>query len=634
MKKWYSSFLRDVRGLGDKVFVVDPYNLLRDPNFFKEISDKYAVHKYNTDNDFFRFSSINSGKPLLVYSSSDIRRGFINSYKKTVLELSEVFDGLNNNILKEVDISFYQKIFNDYQSIKSEGRLVDRTEDFILKSVWGIDLGSIHSPTENLKIALAYIVDGRNIPDSMIAPVSRTLSKDIKALKNDSRLFSDWLKGILISYVDDRRKKVVPMFDLSDAALQFYLLKASMSYDLGLDLMVEEVIGKDIWLAYYKKNPDKGQIVKKVQSEVAIFKELLMDMVPREFDLNEVDDLLKISKLFCEILYTIQINDLKISEYIDLDSIYDQLDKLFRKLVNEQDNKYQALFHYPHKDRPYTADKIIDYICSNNKNRNVALIVFDGMSYDEWFILKEKLDYFEIEEKEIFAIVPTTTSFSRTSIFSGRTPKEFMTNGKKGDDSKEFNSALNNRGFDKKDILYGQINLKTNMLKTDNDNVDFNLLKDYKFLGMVCNLFDELSHEKVITVSHKTNLYKKITNEIESSNIVGFLKQLKNDGYIIFVTSDHGNIFCKGNGIKPNKNLEIDRRESSRCLIYDKESLAEELTNSNPYNTFRYRYDFIPEDFTLVLAKTNECFINVNDYLITHGGISPEELIIPFAVLK
>jgi hypothetical protein len=34
------------------------------------------------------------------------------------------------------------------------------------------------------------------------------------------------------------------------------------------------------------------------------------------------------------------------------------------------------------------------------------------------------------------------------------------------------------------------------------------------------------------------------------------------------------------------------------------------------------------------LAKSNECFINDKEYAITHGGISPEELIVPMAVIK
>ena len=127
---------------------------------------------------------------------------------------------------------------------------------------------------------------------------------------------------------------------------------------------------------------------------------------------------------------------------------------------------------------------------------------------------------------------------------------------------------------------------------------------------------------------------KKIKNEIESSKIIDFIKQLKNDRYIVVITSDHGNIFCKGNGIKTNRNLEFDIRESRRCLIFDRDTFADEVVNNNPDRTYRYKYAFAPTELIFVLAKSNECFINDKEYAITHGGISPEELIVPMAVIK
>ena len=46
------------------------------------------------------------------------------------------------------------------------------------------------------------------------------------------------------------------------------------------------------------------------------------------------------------------------------------------------------------------------------------------MRYDQWKVLEDKLSkYFFIkEEKPFMSILPTTTEFSRNSIFSGLTP--------------------------------------------------------------------------------------------------------------------------------------------------------------------------------------------------------------------
>jgi len=55
MKKWYSSILKTLWRLGDRIFIEDAYGFLRDQNLLKEISRKYVIYEYKTDGDFFRF---------------------------------------------------------------------------------------------------------------------------------------------------------------------------------------------------------------------------------------------------------------------------------------------------------------------------------------------------------------------------------------------------------------------------------------------------------------------------------------------------------------------------------------------------------------------------------------------------
>jgi len=492
----------------------------------------------------------------------------------------------------------------------------------------------LYSFTENLKIALLFIIDWKDIPDSIISKVSEKLSVELKILRSEKKIFIQWMKGVINDHVDSINTGTVPKYDLTDNLIQYYLLKVSINESFDMQFIENEAILKEGWLSQFNKTTDIRLVEEKLKVMVKALQEQLKAMTAKEFDLNEIDNLLKLSKLFCEVLYTAQINDLKIEDYLDLEWIYDKFDKLIRELVNQNDNKYESLFYYPYRKKPVTADTIMDYLFSQYKDENVALIVFDGMSFDEWFILKDMLSNFEIDESELFAIVPTITSFSRTAIFSGKTPNNFIKDSKKPNEAKEFYNNLKEHGFDDEEILYGHINLKLNTIKVDKGDLPFNNIKSYRFIGLVCNLFDDLSHEDVQTLSFKSNLYKKIKNEIESSKLIDFIKQLRDDGYKIIITSDHGNVFCKGNGIKSNKNLEFDIRESRRCLIFDRESFADELVNKNPYQTFRYSYSFAPQELIFVFAKANECFINEREYTMTHGGISPEELIVPLVVLK
>lgn len=559
MKKWYSEILKDLRKLGNKIFVQDTYDLFRDKNLMNELVKKYKIHEYKSDASLYLFFSKNKDNPMIVYSHRNILSDFINkNFKKKELLLSDIFPELDSELLGQLDSSYYQTIYNYYSERKNNGLVVGDTEDLILKSVWDIDIGKMHSLTENLKIALSYIVDNKEIPKTIISQVSKKVEKDIFDLKNNESDFILWIKNLIKKYISEKEKDKFPTYDLSDFLIQFYLLKISMRYDVELPI-TQDMIYKEGWLSKFKKEPNKEELITSIKSNIDSYRSKMNELNNKEFDFNEIDDIMKISRLFCEILFTLQSNDLSINEYIDLDKEYDEFDKLFRsKLINESNNNFEYLPNASQSDKPLTVNKILDYAKSKFDKR-IALIVMDGMSYDEWFILKDELKDFKTVENEIFAIIPTVTAFSRTAIFSGKTPAEFMDHKLKFNEEKEFYKAMEEKGFRTGDTLYGHLNLKHNILKTKDGDKKYEHLKEYDFLGLVCNLFDEISHQDILTNNGKTNFYKNVKNEIKSSSLIDFFKQLKEDRYHIIITADHGNVFCKGNGIKSNKNLEIDR---------------------------------------------------------------------------
>jgi hypothetical protein len=633
MKKWYSDILKDLRKLGNKIFVVDQLGLLNEKNLLKEIRSKFKIHEYKDDGSLYLFFNKNKEKKILIISSKVIQRDFIGkSFQIMKLSLSKIFPELNINIIKDVDISYYQTLYNDYTERKSQGLILPSTEDFVLKSIWDIDIGKLHSNTENLKIALSYIVDKKDVPEIIINKISKKLSININELRNNHSEFIFWIKILLKEYVIEKERNEILVYDLANPVIQFYLIKISMNYDINLPIP-SNLISNENWLSKFKKEPNQQEIKESITTLVFFYRKMMDELLKKEFDLNEIDDMLKLSRMFCEIIYLIQINEFHFDDFIKLEKEYDDFDKLFReKLVNERNNNYESLFYSSTSDNPLTVDKILDFAKSKFKTK-IALIVMDGMSFDEWFILKDEIKDFKIIEREIFSIIPTITSFSRTAIFSGKIPKDFMNEKYQVNEEKEFFSAMEGLGFNKNNVIYGNLNLKSNTLKTNKNEINLEHLKGYDFMGIVCNLFDDLSHDKVITNARKSIFYKNIKNNINSSSLIKFFQQLKKDGYHILITADHGNVFCEGNGISPNKNLEIDNR-SSRCLFFDNENFAEKVTNANFSNTFSYKYSMLPSQLTLVLPITNQCFIKKEDYRITHGGISPEELIVPLVILE
>ena len=629
MVRWYSSIIRELNGLGDKIFIHDPVGFMDDMNLQADLSRTYSVHEYQSDFDLYQNFSKHPEDKLIIFSKTRINRQFIkDNFKLFEITAELVFPGLDPDLIGDVDVSYYQQVYDYYSELKSQGKSMD-TQHLILKSVWDVDVGELYSPTKNLKIALSFLIENKDIPNTIMDSVSQKLNINIFELKKDREKFLNWMKTILEGYVHELEDNNDHRYDLSMDLIQFYLSKL----DFKLDFLEDEIIDKEPWLSRFKMDKSEENLKEKIKSDISTFELLLQRYLKEELDLNQVEDMFYMAKLFCQILYNVQINGWPMKEYINIQSSYKELENVFRKLLD--DNKFELLFRYPYNKRPFTVDKILYYINHNFKKEDVALIVMDGMSYDEWFVFKESLNHFDLDETESFAVLPSITSFSRTSIFSGKTPREFLNNKKISQKAEKegFYSFLTSKGYKAEDILYGHIDLNDNVIKTGKDEIQFHHLKGYKFLGLICNLFDELSHQMSIYGDLKSNLYKNIRNTVESSKIVQLIEELYSQGYRVIITSDHGNVFSKSNRIISNKNLEFERRKSNRCLIFDNELFADSLIFENP-KCFKYQYKVIGNDLFLVFSNGNSFFSNKGGYSITHGGILPEEWVVPLVVLK
>lgn len=634
MNKWYQSLVKEIENSGNKIFIHDPNCLLDDMNLQGDLSLKYHLHQYQNDADLFISLNKFQNNPILVYSRDEIQRGFIfNQFNVIKLDLKSVFPDLDISILENMDVSFLQRIYNYYQELKSQDKSMD-TEQLIFKSVWGVDLGDLYSPTNNFKIALSYLIDAKDLDKSIIDKISEKLDINIQNLKEKHNLFCDWLEKIILDYIVALDENNYPKYNLSNNLIQFYLSKIEINSKIISEKINNKIIEKEPWLATFKQDPSDELLKTKIESDISTFREIFQRINNNEFDLNQIDDLFQLSKTFFGIFYTIQSNDWPLDEFMGIESCYLSLNNLFKKLL--YGNNFELLYNYPYNNRPYTVNRILDHIYHNYPNENIALILLDGMSYDEWFILKEFLDSFQFQEMETFAILPTITSFSRTSIFSGKVPKNFIENKNINPNSEinGFYSYLNGKGIADDDILIGRIDLNNNYVKTKRENIDFEYLQGYSALGLICNLFDDLSHNTVVYGDMKSNFYKNIRSGIESTQIVQLLEKLHDFGYRIVLASDHGNIFCKGNSINPNKNLEFEKRKSNRCLIFDNESFADKMVEENPDKCIKFNYNIISNELFLVLATENYFFSNENSYSITHGSFMPEEWIVPLVILK
>lgn len=628
MEKWYTKLLRKIKNFGSQIFVYDSNNLLNDKNFLKDLSSIFNLYKYIDDGDCYQFINKNKDKPFLIYSHDNIKRTYLKN--KVEINLYSIFPDLDIDILKNMDVSYLQEIYNYYRELKSNGISEIDTKNLIYKSVWKVDIGSLYSPTNNLKITLDYLINNKELDKSILNKISSNLDINIDNLKENKLFFYNWIEQIILNFITEPENN--HKFNLDDNLIQFYLSKLDLSSDKISDKINEELIVKYPWLSTFKIKPSNNVVKNKINVNISFIKEIYSKIYNNDnIDLNDLNNVLVLSKKFFNVVHDIQIRQWNFDEFLNIEVYYQKFNDLFRDIIEL--NLFDELYSYPYNKKPFTVNKILDYVFHNFGNENIALIVFDGMSFDEWYILKNYLDLNIEEEFSTFAILPTITSLSRTSIFSGKLPKNFIENKKivSNAEIKGFNNYLIDKNLE--EFLYGKLDLNNDYLVTKNDSISFEYLQDYNCLGIVCNLFDDAAHSTNIFGEYKSSLYKNIQNSIESSNLINFLNKLKEFGYKIIITSDHGNIYSKGNNIVTDKNLEIGKRKSNRVLIYDNEVLADEIVENHP-NFVKYNSNNISNDLFFVLANENYFFGKKDKYSITHGSYMPEEWIVPVVVFE
>jgi len=324
-----------------------------------------------------------------------------------------------------------------------------------------------------------------------------------------------------------------------------------------------------------------------------------------------------ISQTFGELKYLVDGNDLN----IDIEEIRIEIGNKFKDYVL----KYYEDLIYSSKSPIHS--NLLNIVFKNPDEKN-ALICFDCMGFEEWYVIKDYLEKrvnLVFDEKYSFSMLPSETSYSGNALFGGLTPKKikelgFINNIHWKNEESLFKYSLKEMDFDSNLIYFKRCGDPKNI------DVDLNSLNDYNAIGIVFSFVDRFTHSSLM---NKSRLIQDINIYLKNSNLDDFIKSLLKQGFRVFFTSDHGSIFCKGNGV--NVKEDLVNSKAKRYLIVDKKELLEEYRTDNS-EIIQFRH-LIGDSFLLLLFG-NDMFARKNDEGLTHGGISIEEMVVPFIEAK
>jgi hypothetical protein len=115
----------------------------------------------------------------------------------------------------------------------------------------------------------------------------------------------------------------------------------------------------------------------------------------------------------------------------------------------------------------------------------------------------------------------------------------------------------------------------------------------------------------------------------------GYLQNLINalldESFSVFITADHGNVEAIGSG-KINEGAIAESR-GERTRVYETETLRESISVENDETVF-WPPVGLPNNYWPLVMKGRKAFVAKNEKIVGHGGISIEEVIVPFITIR
>jgi hypothetical protein len=291
----------------------------------------------------------------------------------------------------------------------------------------------------------------------------------------------------------------------------------------------------------------------------------------------------------------------------------------------------------------------------DEKQPPLFLVLIDNLRLDQWRVIEPIIsEFFKVEEQGLFySILPTATQYARNALFAGMMPADIQKRfpgkwlfeddeGSKNAHEEEFMlEQLKGLGKRVKSSYHKITNLAAGKKLAEN----LGNLMENPFNAIVYNFVDMLSHartemEIIRELAEDEAAYRSLTlSWFRHSPLLDILKAIAAKGGRLVITTDHGTVrVTQPSKVVGDRNTNTNLRyKHGRNLTYEGKDV---LAIKDPAQAFLPRVNessafiFAKKDFYFVYPNNYNHFVNFYRNTFQHGGISLEEMLVPFVHLK
>ncbi len=288
----------------------------------------------------------------------------------------------------------------------------------------------------------------------------------------------------------------------------------------------------------------------------------------------------------------------------------------------------------------------------------VFFVVLDCMRLDQWRVISPLVgEFFDVHESYHYSILPTATPYARNAIFSGLFPDQIARARPEWWDSSDDEGSLNAheaemlraqlRRLTGKDIPVHYEKVLSDMKSEQvRGRVRAAARRRGAVIAMVFNFVDLMTHGRsespiLMEVAKDEAALRQLTRSwFERSTAFSVLKEAAAEGYRVVFTTDHGSIHCRHpatvyarRGASANLRYKFGaslRARDPDAAFATRRAGDLRLPDARPGMTYLVALD---DNFFVYPTKLREYQRRYRNSFL-HGGISPEEMIVPVAVLR